>query len=301
MATLNNIYNLVECGSSSVLGTGTKGCNQFLKKASSIWFHPKGFKYDGTKTLDEEYVQEMQADGNLIILKGLNTFTDNSSEDIIETLDDGTKQVATLGLYEFAVQFVKGLGFHAALHSLNSYDSYDVVFVDRDGNVFGTKASDGSFKGFTVGMVQGNKLGWASDSTGQKTGLMFQLTNRAELDVNYIYIQQKQLGTYYPQSQDGINEVVLEFDSVPADSGTTITITAKNKSNNQPWTGGLTDDFMLTNNGTELTQTVTETSGTYVFTVSALSATNVITASINGVINKDGDLYKSTTITAITV
>ena len=301
MATLNNIYNLVECGSNSVLGTGTKGCNQFLKKASSIWFHPKGFKYDGTETLDEEYVQKMQADGNLIALKGLNTFADNSSEDIIETLEDGTKQVATLGLYEFAVQFVKGLGFHAALHSMNSYDSYDVVFVDRDGNIFGTKASDGSFKGFSVGMVQGNKLGWASDSTGQKTGLMFQLTNRAELDINYIYIQQKQLGAYYPQNQDGINEVVLEFDGTPAASSTTITVKAKNKSNNQPWTGGLTDDFILTRNGVELAQTVVETSGTYVFTVSENTATDAITASIDSVINKDGDLYKSATVDTIVI
>ena len=301
MANLSTIYNLVKCGSDSVLGTGTKGCNQFLKKASSIWLHPKGFKYDGDETLDEEYVQQMQAEGNLIILKGLNTFADNSSEDIIETLEDGTKQVATLGLYEFAVQFVKGLGFHAALHSLNSYDSYDAVFVDRDGNIFGTTASDGSFKGFSVGMIQGNKLGWASDSTGQKTGLMFQLTNRAELDINYIYIQQKQLGTYYPQNQDGINEVVLEFDSAPEALGTTVTATAKNKSNNQPWTGGESADFELTQNGVVLAQTVVETAGTYVFTVAALVAADVITVSVNGVINKDGDLYKSAVVTSVTI
>lgn len=301
MALLNTIYNLVECGANSVLGTGTKGCKQTLKKAASIWFTPSGFKLDGTQVLDEDYVQSLQVAGNLIILKGLKTFTDNSSEDIIETLEDGTKQVATLGLYEFAIQFINGLAFHAALHSLNSYGSYDVLFVDRDGNIFGTKASDGSLKGFSVGMLQGNKLGWASDSTGQKEGIMFQLTNRAELDINYIYIQQSQLGTYYPQNQDGINEVVLTFDAIPVDAGTTIIVSARNKGNGQLWTGGLTADFALTTDGATLAQTVVEANGVYTFTVAAMSTGDVITARINGVITKDGDLYKSATITTIVV
>lgn len=301
MALLNTIYNLVECGANSVLGTGTKGCKQTLQKASAIWLVPSGFKFDGTQTLGETYVQSLQTAGNLIILKGLNTFTDNSSEDIIETLEDGTKQVATLGFYEFAVQFIHGLGFHAALHSLNSFGSYDVLFVDRVGNILGTKANDGSLKGFSVGMLQGAKLGWASDSTGQKTGIMFQLTNRAELDINYVYIQQQQLGLYYPQNQDGINEVVLEFDAVPANASTTIVVSAKSKGNGQAWTGGLTADFELTRNGSVLAQSVSEATGVYTFTVTANTTADVITASLNGVITKDGDLYKSATVTTVVV
>ena len=227
MAILSTIYNLVVCGLGAVLGTGTKGCKQFLKKATSLWFVPDGFEFDGSEVLDETYVQTLQAEGNLIILKGAKTFTDNSSEDVIETLEDGTKQVATLGLYEFALTFINGLAFHAALHSLNSFGSYNVLFVDRDGNVLGTKATSGSLKGFSVGMLQAMKLSFPTDAVGQKEGIGFQLTNRMELDTNYIYIAQSQLGSYYPQNQDGINEVVLTYDSVPADAGTTIVVNAK--------------------------------------------------------------------------
>ena len=301
MATLNNIYNLVECGAGSVKGTGTKGCNQILQKTACVWLLTKGTKLDGSRTLDEDYVQELQTEGKLIIIKGINTFTDNSAEDIIETLEDGTKIVATLGKYEFAIQLAKGLGLHVALHTINSFDSYDVIFVDRVGNMFGTESSDGSMKGFTVGMFQASKLGWASDSTGQKVGAMFQLTNRGELDLTPSYIQQKQLGTYYPQNQDGVNEVVLEFDSVPADASTTITVKAKNFANGSAFTGGLTGDFVITRNGVELSQTVVETAGTYVFTVTANTADDVITASLNGVINKDGDLYKSDSVDTVVI
>lgn len=47
MAAQSTIYNLVQCGLGAVLGTGTKGCKQFLKKATSLWFVPDGFEFDG--------------------------------------------------------------------------------------------------------------------------------------------------------------------------------------------------------------------------------------------------------------
>jgi hypothetical protein len=308
MAILSTIYNLVVCGLGAVLGTGTKGCKQFLKKATSLWFVPDGFEFDGSEVLDETYVQTLQAEGNLIILKGAKTFTDNSSEDVIETLEDGTKQVATLGLYEFALTFINGLAFHAALHSLNSFGSYNVLFVDRDGNVLGTKATSGSLKGFSVGMLQAMKLSFPTDAVGQKEGIGFQLTNRMELDTNYIYIAQSQLGSYYPQNQDGINEVVLTYDSVPADAGTTIVVNAKSKQNQNAWVGGLTGDFLIQRDGVTESQTVVESpDGTYTFTVAALSANEVITVDLydsvdsNEVIKKDTDLYKSAIATTTVV
>ena len=307
MAVLNTIYNLVSCGTSAVLGTGTKGCKQFLKKATSIWITPDGFKYDGTATFDETYAQLEQAKGNLIILKGIKTFTDNSSDDIIETLPDGTKQVATLGLYEFAVQFINGLAFHAALHSLNSFGSYNATFVDRDGNVLGTKASDGSLRGFSIGMLQADKLSFPTDTTGQKEGIMFQFTVRKELDTDYIYLQQAQYDPFNPQNLDGVNEVVLDM-AVPAALATSIVVTAKSKTNNNAWTGGLTGDFEIKRDGVVESQTVVESpSGTYTFTVAAIAADEVWTvhlydtANTREVILKDTDLYKSNTDTETAV
>ena len=307
MAVLNTIYNLVSCGAGAVLGTGTKGCKQFLKKATSIWITPDGFKFDGAATFDETYAQLEQAKGNLIILKGIKTFTDNSSDDIIETLPDGTKQVATLGLYEFAVQFINGLAFHAALHSLNSYGSYNILFVDRDGNILGTKASDGSLKGFSVGMLQASKLSFPTDTVGQKEGIMFQFTTRKELDTDYIYLAQTEYDPFNPQDLDGVNEVVLDL-AVPADLATSVVVTAKSAQNQNAWTGGLTGDFELTRDGVVESQSVVEApSGTYTFTVAAVGAGEVWTARLydtgntREIILKDTDLYKSNTDSEVAV
>lgn len=309
MAALSTIFNLVLCGLGAVLGTGTKGCKQFLKKATSLWFVPDGFEFDGSRTLDEEYAKELQAQGKLIVLKGAKTFTDNSSEDIIETLEDGTKQVATLGLYEFALTFINGLAFFAALHSLNSFGSYNVLFVDRDGNILGTKSDSGSLKGFSLNMLQAMKLSFPSDSVGQKEGIGFQLSNRSELDQNYIFIQQTSLGTFYPQNLDGINEVVLSFNSVPVDAATSLVVNAKLKQNQQGFTGA--DDvsnFIVKVNATTVTPTaVTEVDGKYTFTISALSNNDVVTiqlydtAESRAVIALDNDLYKSNVATTITI
>lgn len=308
MTAQNTIYNLVQCGLRSVLGTGTKGCKQFLKKATSLWFVPDGFEFDGIATLDDTYISLLQAQGNLIVLKGAKTFTDNSSEDIIETLEDGTKQVATLGLYEFALTFINGMAFHAALHSLNSFGSFNVLFVDRDGNILGTKSTSGNLKGFSLNMLQGMKLSFPTDAVGQKEGIAFQMSTRSELDNDYVYIQQAQLGAFKPQSKDGINEVVLTYDSIPVALGTTIVVNAKLKQNQNAFVGATTADFLITKNGTTLTQTVVETTpGQYTFTVAAHALNDVITVDLYNtvdtlpVVTLDTDLYKSEAITATVV
>jgi len=308
MAALNTIYNLVVCGLGAVLGTGTKGCKQFLKKTTCLWFVPDGFEFDGTEVLDETYAQLLQAQGNLIVLKGAKTFTDNSAEDIIETLEDGTKQLATLGKYEFALTFINGMAFHAALTSLNSFGSYNVLFVDYDGNMLGTRANSGALKGFSVGMLQAMRLSFPTDAVGQKEGIGFQLSTRRELDTDYVYISQGQLGTFSPQNLDGINEIVLTYDSVPVNAATTIVVNAKAKQNQAPFTGALTGNFLLTNDGATLAQTVAETpAGTYTFTVAALATGEVITAQLYDTVNSrsviqlDTDLYKSMVISTTVV
>jgi len=308
MAAQSTIYNLVQCGLGAVLGTGTKGCKQFLKKATSLWFVPDGFEFDGTATLDEAYAKQLQAEGNLIVLKGAKTFTDNSSDDIIETLEDGTKQIATLGLYEFALTFINGLAFHAALHSLNSFGSYNVLFVDRDGNILGTKASSGNLKGFSLNMLQAMKLSFPTDSVGQKEGIGFQLSNRQELDTDYIYISSNLLDGFQPQMLDGINEVVLGFTQVPADGDTSLVVSAKLKQNQKPFKGADTADFLLTKDGSTLAQSVAEApDGLYTFTVAAVASNEVITSKLfdsvlnNSVINMDGDLFKSQEASTIVV
>ena len=306
MATILNILNLVSCGLTASLGTGTKGCEAFFKKVSSLWLTPSGFVFDGTRTLDEEYIQELQAEGNLIVLKNIKTFTDNSEDDVLETLDDGTSQVARLGLYQFVMMFINGLYFQAALTSLNSFAQYDAIFVDKENNILGTKASNGSLKGFSLGMAQASRFSFATDTTGQKQGFTVQLTERSEVDSDYVYVQGSGLD-FSPKKIDGVNEVNLEFASAPADGETSISVKATLRQDSSVLTGGDYEDFLLKVDNATSNPTAGDdsaTPGTYVLTVSALATNEVLdlslydTANNREAIELDSSLFKSNTLSA---
>ena len=308
MATLNNIINLVACGASGVLGTGFKGCRPYFQKTKDLWFVPRGFVFDGTKELDVTYAQQLQAEGNLIVVKGITTFTDNSSDDQIETLEDGTKRVTTLGLYEFLVQFVNGLYFHTALFSLSSFGNYDVLYVDTAGNLLGTQATNGSLKGFSVGMLQGQRLTWATDTAGQREGLAFQLTERTELDENPSYIQKQ--ASFDPRTLEGVNESTLSYVNAPAAADTTLTVKVVTRQDGKPVSGIPFGDFQVTVNGVIVNPTAAAevgVTGVYALTITALVAADVVDVRLYDVaedrigITLDGCLYKSETISATAV
>jgi hypothetical protein len=306
--TLGQILNTIVCGVSAVLGTGLKGCRPFFKKVTTVWLTPAGFEYDSTQIFDETYINKLKAEGNLIVIKGIRTFTDNSGDDNIDELEDGTKQVARLGLYEFALAFVNGLYFHAALHSLNSFGNYDVTFIDRDSNILGTKALSGQFKGMTAGMIQGMKFSWATDTQGQREGLSCQLLERTELDEDFILIQGKSL-TFNANKIEGVNEIDLSFSSAPASAGTTINVVAKRKQDGAPFVGLPAANWLYKNDGATIAVTGDDsaTGGTYVLTVTALVTNEVINLSIfdstsnDDVVELAGDQYKSNTLSATVI
>ena len=303
MATIKEVLNIAVCGASSALGTGFKGCRYYFGKTKELWFTPRGFVYDETKVFDKTYFEELQADGKLIVVKTIQGFTDNSSDDQIETLENGVKRVTTLGLYEFLVNFTNGIYFHAALNSLNSFGAYDITSIDTEGNIIATEGI-GGFKGFSLGMLQTQRLTWATDAAGQREGLAYQLTERAELDDNYAFIQKQ--STCDPRTLEGVNEVDLEYVNAPAAADTTLTIKATLRQSGEVLSGLAFGDFLVKKDGVTANPTAGDdsvTPGTYLLTVAALTA-GVLDSSLYdntnsriGVVS-DGALYKSSTITA---
>ena len=210
MALLGDILNVISCGADAVLGTGSRGCKAALERVSAIWLMPTGTVFDSARTL----VQELQAEGKLIVLKGVQNWTDNTPDDVTEDLEGGTKLFVRGGKYEFEAAFINGMFFNSALNSLNSQSTYDALFVDVSGNVLGTKSVGGSLKGFTLGMLRAKKLTWGSDTAAQREGIMMQLLERIEVDQNWYFIQSEALD-FTPTSVDGVNEIELDL-SVPS-------------------------------------------------------------------------------------
>jgi len=299
MATITNIRNLVNLGSNAVLGTGTKGAKPFLEKVAALWLLPAGFALNGDVALDEAYVLQLQAEGNLVILNGIRGFTDESQDNSTEELEDGTISVTKLGKYGFAANFINGFMFNAALAAVSGFGSYDILFIDRMGNVLGTESNSGSLKGFTTGMIQQNKITWATDTTIQREGIKWQFLERAELDTNYFLIKQLELN-FNPKSMEGINEVRLDM-TVPADLATTIVVKAVTKQDGKAFIGALLADFLVKKNGATITPTgvVESPNGIYTFTVAALATNDDLTVGLYNsvdsveVITLDSTLFKS--------
>ena len=312
MKTIAQILNVVQSGAGNPLGTGSIGSNARIQKTASLWLTKKGFKYDSTKTLNDAYINELKASGKLIILKGIKTFEDNSTDDNIETLSDQTSSVASLGKYQFNVQFTSGLHYQAALTYLRSFNAYDITFIDRDNNILGTKANDGSLKGFSTNMINPGRLKSPNDTEGvQKQSFAFQLSERDELDKNYIFVDNDSLDERFnPKSIDGVNEVELNFTAVPVNLATSISIKATLKQDGSAFSGVLYTDFLIKKNGTPSNATAggdSSTTGTFALTIAAVATDDSLEVSLYNNTNSriglvlDGEVYKSNTASTVVV
>jgi hypothetical protein len=308
MATIAEITNLVDCGLSATYGTGSLGCKAFFRNVSSAWITKKDFKFSKVDILDEDYVQNLQGAGQLIILKGITAFTDNSEEMVTETYDDGTEQLVRKGKYKFLMEFVNGVYYQQALNSLNSQDSYDISLVDSDNNILGTLAEDGSVKGFSAGMIQVSKYTFATGSAGSKQGINVQLSDPDELDDSFSFLSGKSLAPYKPKNADGVNEIVLTYNTAPADGDTSLIVKATFKQGGGAFKGALVTDFLYkVGSATEVPSNLAEVDGVYTLTVSALSTNGLLSLNLyDSVKNRpsiilDGAVYKSNTLAATVV
>ena len=309
MATLTTIGNLVNCGSGTALGTGGKGCIEQLKATTSIWFTPADFVFDATVDFDQDYIAQLQAEGNLIILDGVKEFTVNKEENVFETDADGGMTLVRKGLYAFNAMFKKGFSYNAALSSLDSLGIYDTLFVDSDSNILGTTSSTDSLKGMSTGYIDAQGVDFATFSTSMKQGISFQFTDNTEIDDTYYFVSNGELD-WKPAKQSGVNEVVLSYVAVPANAGVAITVKAKLKQGGGVFTGAVFGDFNLKVDGVTSNPTAGDdsiTAGTYILTVAAVSTNEVLTIDLYDNTNSregitiDGDIYKSAAISATAV
>lgn len=308
MATIAELINLGSCSASAAKGTASsKGCLKQLTSARSLWAFAPGYGFDTSGTFNKAAVQTAQAQGKLLVFKGVNTFEENGDDDNIETLDDTTKILTNEGKYSFDATFTNGLYFNAALHSIKGFGNWNFAIVTSKGDIFGTTTSGGDFTGFDTGLVQPKKLQFGTTTTGQKEGLMFQFLDREEIDTSYAMIQKANLD-FNPLQIDGVNDVTLTYVNTPVNSDTTITVKAVLTNDLSTAVGGATyTDFTRTVTSATSNPTAGDdsaTSGTYVLTVAAVSTGDVETISLydnsnnRNIILLDGDAYKSNTATA---
>ena len=304
LSDLINVINKVDCSGGAVKGTGLAGCRVDRKRVVTLELTPRNYRYTDVPNL--VYTRAGQAAGDIIILQGVVTFVDNTSDDNIITREgSGIKKVAGKNPYEFTATFDNGIPFHQALVALSSYGQYNMALYDVDGNKFLTQTKSGAVKGFTVGMLEAGKYMGQNGTESSSETLTFQLLDRAEMDTNrQVWIDADSLDFSPSTDIDGVNETVITINPL-ATGATSIIIFPLLSDKTHLVEGLLLADFRLTKNGTVLTPTAmtyNTSAKTVTFTVAALAAADVITVSLdNIVLTLEGVLYKSNTATAIVV
>ena len=293
MATVAELLNKGKCHSETfgnALGAETsKGCATLITAAKSIIAIAPGAEIKKDAELYSE-IDRLILDGKMEILRGVQNFEQNGSDDATETLPDDTMRVTNEGKYAFTASFTNGLFFNKALHSLKGYKRWNILLVDANG-IYGVETETG-LAGFSTGMFQPVKLTFPSPTSGQQEGIRFQLLNRYELDEDYGFIMDSGI-----RKLKGITELKLALVNEPLASDTTLTakvVLAMDES--VVYEGATFADFALNVNGVSQDPTAGDdsaTAGTYVLTVPALAAEDELVLRMPIHKGPDGDYYKA--------
>lgn len=303
---LQDLINKGVCGAGSQSGFNvTKGCPYNFKNTVAIWRTPADFEFDNTQSFTEAYIETLQLAGNLTILKGITDFPEGGTDNLIETLPDNTEIDAGDAKYKYLPVFAQDLWLNKQLGSLEGQGNNRFTFVDSAGNLLMTEGSNATkSRGLLTSRTKRGKLTLQSAGVGAKQVLEFQLAKTRELEDNFIMINQELL-TFDTLSIEPIVQANVQFTAVPANAGTTITVSAVIDRGNKGFITGLTTsgDFKVTINGVaEAASVAAVGTDLYTITTTALATAQAITVSLNKVIKVAGDsLYVSNTASTIVV
>jgi len=297
--------NVVSCDAQGVLGTGLAPCPFDWDRIETAEFSSKNFRYEDAQDL--EYVQEQQQLGNLIIVRGYESFTQNTPDPNINTVEgSGFKQVMGEMPTEFSAILNNGVLNWKALRSLNGKDKWNVALYDVNGNKIFTQTKSGAIKGFSLKMLfTGTYKGKEGNNPSNYTQ-MLQFADYTEMD-RMQWIVSDNLD-FDPTDLDGVNDVEITID--PVGAGDLVLTFAPYLLDKTHLLMGLTlPNVFVTKNGLQIIPTAIAYNlniNKVSVTISAAVEDDVFTVDLRDsalsgsvAINIAGALYKSDTATVI--
>ncbi|MDY8137562.1 hypothetical protein [Aquimarina sp. 2201CG5-10] len=311
MATVGEVINKVCSAGSGALGMNLKrGALQVLVKADKALFFTPGTELDPSREFDAAYFQELQIDGKVLVVDGIQNFAEVGNDDNTDTKTDDTQIVTNEGKYKFELGFNQGIYRNRQLESLQGFGKYATAFIDREGNWLLTKSNSGGAKGYRTGQIKNGKYVFGTTQAGEESKIMFQWLDRFEFDRNYVFIPECEFNGDYTLLE-GISQVSLSLVNTPSNTDTTITFKAVlDQDQKTPVTGlDIANVIRFRNGGTAqaVTPVATSIPGVYTATVTAVSTDDLIDLKIHNsstskdVIKLDDYLYKSALLTATVV
>jgi len=308
MGIISTIVNNLSCGANEQLGTGTKFCPQDIENPTVVVFAEKGTKIAPADDFNLAYLQDLQQKGQVVILNGVVSFTDNTAENEVGTREStGIKYGTMLPPYDLTFTFDNGIQFYKALTKIEGSKNYDMFLFDVKNDMFGALDRQGNFRG-----VDCQYIGVGSYKIGKENAqnLMVQLS-RSDFDNNVGFIANENLDFTAEQDLDGYNDIDITL-TAPANGDVELVIKVYAKSNNKlvALTGLAKEDLLLKVDGASVTitsLTANATAGEYTLDVPAFTTGDAVALQLYdsvknaSIINLDGTMYQSNVATTVVV
>jgi len=311
MAILEKISNTLNCGASNAKGTGLRHCAFDLSDMSgsgAIGLLDKGkfLPLDITR----ETLSKSISKGDLTWLKGIFAMTLESGEAQIETSSGGVDRLGTEGLPKMTITFANGKYFNAALHTLQSYGTKELILSDGS-NLEYRLSTIGEPRGYTVGQITHNSYVRAEGGTSAKSSITIQLINKRQYAQDFAYVSGENLG-FDLTDIDAVNDITYSFVNVPQASDLGLRIKVLNAPDSHAIEELVLANHRIKRNG--VLEVFTEgavkgTDGIYDLTLaSAVVTGDTFTAETydasnlsRGIITSNDVIYKSNTATVVAI
>lgn len=218
---------------------GFSQCKKFPQQLNGIITTSFDFK------LTEEEAKTATAWQNAILAKKKNRiyywpkvemFENNSEDAVYEETSLGISKVRD-GRYQFRFMFEENLELHKAMFSHQGFNGR-VFLIDQENKIIGTQNTDGDFQGFTLDLLNPEKIRFNDGSVSSKTPLYVSLADNLELDQNGAMVQ----GTFLRQLKR-LTDAQLEIVGTP--TSTEIVVDVKSALDLVSLLGLVVGDFVL--------------------------------------------------------
>lgn len=307
---LAQIFRL-NCAVGGVIGSGTYHCPFNISRIATLVFTPSGQEFEEEMSL--AYLQQLQQEGKAVVLsKSTSTERRTAADNINTEPGSNIKTIAGKSPREFGFIFKNGLYFDKAIRTLETFGSYDVTYIDVDLSIIFTSTAT-TAKGFACGQIGVEPYMEGNGADDAKSILWLQELYISEFNVDATWITQP----YHDirlASLDGVNQMTINFETIPSGGDTTIVFSLKNASAQKVDMGLLATNLQLIKNGSPVTissspaPSYSPTTGNVTATLpSALAEDDNVSLRLNdsafttGIIKKGGRLFVSNTDTVITL
>lgn len=164
---------------------GLSKCNKLPAMPKGMITTPLGFAISPTDAADPDAWQDAllaSKDVRIYLWPDFRNSTDNSEKTVYEQTPLSTMKVRP-GRYQFLFDIKESLCVHKAMFS-HSGIAQRVFIIDNENQLIGTVDSDGNLRGFTVDLLNVEKLMFSNGTVSTKSPVYVSLKDSEELDVN---------------------------------------------------------------------------------------------------------------------